>query len=198
VGDRVVINSVPTETLTVRRVDFLTTHFSTGVGKRKMYLNANIASVAISNLSRSAAATFEILATVPATAGPAALEAIAKRVCAYTAERSADWLPSVPKDVVVAEVRLAVNAIDLCVWLTAAVGWGDPRIWRAKSDFLIFMLELLRELNLVYVAPVQPVRAPIRWAALFDGAGAAGARSVLAPSGAVAGAMTGGGGGGGW
>ena len=96
-GDKITLDRVSNgAVLTVVQINFLTTEFLDGSGKRIIVRNVDIQSMTISNLRLSPNAAFSQKFVLRMTVTGAELARLKERVTAYVKTHSLDWKPTVP------------------------------------------------------------------------------------------------------
>jgi hypothetical protein len=138
------------------QINVLTTEFADGMGRRIIARNADLVTMTITNLRRSAAAVFSLKHTVDSSITASQLEE-ARRWCglaillitsraqtsrcsfeAYCRGRPLDWKPKVGLGVSAS----GLNTVDVTFTITHHASWMDSKVGPAYTDAVIFALEV--------------------------------------------------------
>lgn len=154
VGDRIRLNDG--ETLTVKKIRTYTTEFVTILGKVLVYQNAALATMKITNESRSARATVAINFKVDASTTEHMLNAIHNKI--------ATTCNSLPNDYVKDSVWMFIQEFNpgycysICIWVTCIESWGKwERIFQLKGEIMEVIMRECKKMGIGYSLPVQPI-----------------------------------------
>jgi small-conductance mechanosensitive channel len=145
------------EELTVEKIDVLTTTFRRLNGKKVIRANHLLARESIENHKRSAPATFIVKLNLSYNTTAEKIDKLKRHMEEYLRTHSKQWRPEL--SMTVYSHPGPENLLSVNLWVHQHQGWQDTfSVWASHGQFLFHAIQFLKELNVTYELPPQPVR----------------------------------------
>lgn len=157
VGDQVACSGVNnSELMVVESIDVLTSTFRNFINRRIQVPNWMLAGMVIENHKRSPNAVFTFVFQIGVDTTMEQLTTLRARVLEYIKTLPREWKPDFSMNANEAQ-HGPQGFLKLTFWMTHHLSWQDGKIWRSRSNFVIQVTNIIREVGISYQMPPQPV-----------------------------------------